>query len=167
MKYTWILLLLLLVGCKTTEKKARGYYLQNQGELAKLCLDCFGDKKEVEYVQGDVILDTLTQIDSVIVNADCPDGAVVSVNCPPNKNVYITEKRIDSVFRDRWQTLAKIKEVESDLEKSVVKIDKLESAKDKAGKSRDMWRSIALWLIAGCGVVILIIVLKNKIWRLL
>lgn len=84
-------------------------------ELAKLCLDCFGDKKEPIYIKGDTIttVDSILRVDSVRVKVDCPDGT--KVDCPPTNTItrIVKSHSTDSIQVDRWQTLAYIKIPES------------------------------------------------------
>lgn len=103
MKRFWILMMVFITGCATTEKKAKNYYLNHKDELAKLCMDCFPPK--VEYIKGkDIYLpqDTVfTKGETVYVQGDCPDGTKVSVGCPPKDTmkIYVPILRIDTVTR--------------------------------------------------------------------
>src|SRR5690606_22291785 len=85
----YLFLLLLFSGCVSVEKAER-VMRAHPTELSKLCADCF-PVKESEIVKGDtvVLIDTVSEVvsDTIRVNADCPDGTVVTVDCPPNKVV--------------------------------------------------------------------------------
>lgn len=84
-----ILVLLFLYGC-TTQKKATRWMKEHPVVLAKLCAECF-PVKPIEFIKGDtlVLLDSVVRVDSVRVEieADCPDGSKVKVDCPPTRIV--------------------------------------------------------------------------------
>lgn len=84
-----LVILVLLSGCMGV-KKAERVMRAHPVELAKLCSDCF-PVKPIEIIKGDTIVkfDSITRVDSirVEVEADCPDGTRVKVDCPPNRVV--------------------------------------------------------------------------------
>lgn len=167
MKYIYILVALILTGCATTEKKAKNYYLNNKDQLAELCLDCFEDKKEIEYIKGDTIikLDTLLKTDSVKVQIPCPDGTII--DCPPSITKYITQHShsTDTLYRDRWQTLAELelfKGKSSDLKAQLVEVNTLYQKEKESRKSLQKY-FIVLFGINAVYVIFRIVKAKLKL----
>lgn len=151
-----ILALVLLVSSCTTQKKAEKWYRNNKAELAKLCLDCFEDKKDPVYIKGDTRIDTLeVKGDTVTVEGDCPDGTKIEVDCPPNKTITINSARIDTIYKDKWQTLAHL-EVQNEL------IQDLSVKLAIATEQKNNWRAFALW---GWGLIIIFTLYKAITWR--
>jgi len=137
---TWALVVLLFTGCKVTEKKAKEYAYNHKDKLAEWCADCF-PVKESEVLKGDtiVLIDTVSEIisDTVRVQADCPDGSVVMVDCPPNKT-------ITKVVRTHSTDTIKVRDTAYE---RVLK-DERDEYKDKWAnmeQSRDTWRKRAIW----------------------
>src|SRR5690606_14884909 len=135
----YLFLLLLFSGCVSVEKAER-VMRAHPTELSKLCADCF-PVKESEIVKGDtvVLIDTVSEIisDTVRVQADCPDGSVVMVDCPPNKT-------ITKVVRTHSTDTIKVRDTAYE---RVVK-DERDEYKDKWAnmeQSRDTWRKRAIW----------------------
>src|SRR5690606_41968686 len=89
--------------------------------------------------------------DTVRVQADCPDGSKVVVDCPPNKT-------ITKVVRTHSTDTIKVRDTAHE---RVLK-DERDEYKDKWAnmeQSRDTWRTRAMWgwgmlsaLGSGCGV---------------
>lgn len=142
----------LLISCATTEKKVRDWADDNKAKFAKICLDCFSDKKEPTIKKGDttiVRLDTIINIDTTIVTADCPDGT--KVKCPPNQIKYINKysHSTDSVFRDTWQTLAQLELLKGQLKESN---EQLTSITDKYTKEKEKSAGRLKWLLILIGL---------------
>ena len=165
MKYIYILVALFLVGCATNEKKAKKYYLNHKNQLAELCLDCFSDKKEIEYIKGDTItlVDTLLTVDSIKVQIPCPDGTII--DCPPGITKYITKHSYstDTLYRDRWQTIAELelyKGKTDDLRNELYKLNNLYQKEKESRKKLQKW-FIILFSINGIYVIFRLV--KSKI----
>lgn len=94
--------ILLFVGCGINERKAKEYAYNNKDKLAEWCLDCF-PVKPIEVIRGkvDTVVNEVLRIDTtrVTVKADCPDGTIVNVDCPPEKIVtrVVTTHSTDTV----------------------------------------------------------------------
>lgn len=167
MRYLLLLSCLFLFGC-TTQKKAENWYRNHKSKLADLCLDCFGDKKEPEYIKGDtniVKLDTIINIDSTnITTLDCPDGT--KLGCPPPKVKTIQKHThsVDTVYKDRWQTLAEIESLKGVVVDKSEEINIINEKLIKEKKSKEQWRYIALIALSLVGVYLLIKSLKNKLY---
>lgn len=153
MKRFWILIMVFIAGCATTERKARNYYLEHKDELSKLCADCFPVKQE--YIKGkDVYLPQDTVFikgDTVEVQGDCPDGTKVKVKCPPSDTmkVYIPILRIDTITR---ADSAAIYYWQSEYKKTDSIKNKLILDKATLNESKNEWRKWAVIL----GAVILV-----------
>ena len=144
---TWSAVILLLTSCATTERKAKNWAYNNKEKLAEWCADCF-PVKESEVIKGDTIIrvDTISEVisDTIRVNADCPDGTTVVVDCPPNKIVTrIVQSHTTDTIKVRDSAQEKVLESRLDLYKGMF---------EEMKKSRDNWRKTALWLIGLLGV---------------
>lgn len=144
MRYLF-LLLLLLSGCVSVEKAER-VMRSHPKELAKLCADCF-PVREIEVIRGDtvVLIDTVSEVisDTIRVNADCPDGTVVTVDCPPNKI-------ITRVVKSHTTDTIKVRDTAYER----VLSDERDDYRDKwanVEQSRDTWRKRA---ILGWGILL-------------
>lgn len=141
----YLFLLLLFSGCVSVEKAER-VMRAHPTELSKLCADCF-PVKESEIVKGDtvVFIDTVSEVvsDTIRVNADCPDGTVVTVDCPPNKVV-------NRVIKSHTTDTLKVRDTAYER----VLEDERDEYKDKwanVEKSRNIWRKRAIW---GWGILL-------------
>lgn len=159
MRYIWVLLLLSVMSCKTTEKKAKAYYLENKGQLSELCKDCF-PVREVT-LKGDTVtvVDTVTTLGDTIF-VDCPDGT--KVECPPAKKITVTKTntvtdtiiRVDSALVYYYRHLANMNEKELVKEQG-----KRNKEKDRA----DKYWSWLMYILGGVGIVGLVVVMKSKL----
>lgn len=143
----WSAVILLLTSCATTERKAKNWAYNNKEKLAEWCADCFPVRKS-EVIKGDTIIrvDTISEVvsDTIRVNADCPDGTTVTVDCPPNKVITrVVKSHTTDTIKVRDSAFEMVLSNERDLYKG-----KLEEMK----KSSDNWRKTALWLIGILGV---------------
>ncbi len=153
--------LLLLAGC-TTQRKAEKWYRGNPVELAKLCLDCFGDNSTPVYVKGRT--DTIPG-ETIYIKGDsipCPDGTKikapdVKVPCPP------ATQRVDTAFRDRWETLARIKVLEAEVAESKDELEKEKARGDKLQARGDKYKKSTTILSAIIGLGFLILIIRK--WR--
>lgn len=141
----YLFLLLLFSGCVSVEKAER-VMRAHPTKLAKLCADCF-PVHESEVIRGDtvVLIDTVSEVisDTIRVNADCPDGTVVTVDCPPNKAVTrVIKSHTTDTIKVRDTAYERVLEDERDEYK-----DKWANME----QSRDMWRKRAIW---GWGVLL-------------
>jgi len=142
-----------IVGCATTEKKAKNYYLDHKDELAKLCMDCFPPK--VEYIKGkDVYLPQDTVIakgDTVFVQGDCPDGSKIKLKyaARDTMKIYIPILRIDTITR---ADSAAIKYWQEEFRKSDKSKNQLIIDKASEIESKKEWRKWALILGAAIAV---------------
>lgn len=148
MRVLILLTLLLLGGCKVTEKKAKDWAYSNKDKLAEWCIDCFKPLPQ-EVIKGDTVFrtDTLVKTDTteVIVKADCPDGTVVYTKCPPNKTVYVnTYTHTSDTVKVRYM----------DYEKAIqTKEIKIEQLQDKLVE----WRK---WTFILGGILVLLFAVK-------
>lgn len=138
-----ILAICTLISSCVTEKKARRWAYENKDKLAEWCADCF-PVKPVEIRPGIPIvkLDTITEYstDTVTVNADCPDGTVVPVKCPPNKTIKVRETitiRDSILIRD-----TAYERVLTD------RAEKADMELEKMTDTRDGWRKRFWWALA-------------------
>lgn len=151
----YLFLLLLLSGCVSVEKAER-VMRAHPTELAKLCADCF-PVRESEVIRGDtvVLIDTVSEVisDTIRVNADCPDGTVVTVDCPPNKTVT-------RVIKSHTTDTIKVRDTAYER----VLADERDDYRDKWAnmeQSRDMWRKRAIW---GWGIIFLCAAVVGLRW---
>lgn len=155
MRRFWIIVMVFITGCATTEKKAKNYYLTHKDELAELCKDCFPVKQE--YIKGkDIYLPQDTVFikgDTVEIQGDCPDGTKVKIKCPPSDTlkVYIPILRIDTITKKDsadirfWQgQFIKADKAKNDL--IIEKASEIESKKE--------WRKWALIFAAAIALFI-------------
>lgn len=161
MRYLLLLSCLFLFGC-TTQKKAENWYRNNKAKLADLCLDCFGDKKDPEYIKGEEIKIVEKVTDSVFLSVECPDGTILEPKCPPQYKVYPV--RVDTIRMDRWQTLAEIESLKGVVVDKSEEISIINEKLIKEKRSKEQWRYITLIALSLVGVYLLIKSLKNKLY---
>lgn len=140
-----ILSLFVLMGCKTTEEKARNYYLDNKAKLAELCVDCFGKNiPEPIYIKGDKVIeikrDTTRDTTTVYVEVDCPDGSKVKKKLPPTEKIEIEVLRVDTVYQDTWQTLALVEALKHKLFEESIAHTKTKTLLEEETKDKKMYR---------------------------
>lgn len=142
----WAFVVLFLTSCKVTEKKAKEYVYSHKDKLAEWCADCF-PVKESEVLKGDtvILIDTVSEIisDTVRMQADCPDGSKVVVDCPPNKV-------ITKVVKTHSTDTIKVRDTAHER----VLSDEVKEYKDKYAnmeQSRYKWRKRAIW---GWGILV-------------
>lgn len=134
------LMIFSLISSCVTEKKARRWAYEHKEKLAEWCADCF-PVKPVEIKPGRPIVlkgDTVVTIDTVKVQADCPDGT--KVDCPPNVIKTITDTlyiRDTIMIRDMAQEEVLNQQIKGKEES----LSKMENA-------RDSWRRWFLWSLA-------------------
>lgn len=143
---------ILISGCRTTEKKAKGWAYDNKDKLAEWCADCFPVKPS-EVIQGETVYlpgDTLIKKDTVTRQADCPDGS--KADCPPceDKIIRIPMLRVDTLkIRDTAYEAVLTNER-----------DKYREELNKMTESRDKYRKW-FWILVGVvGVYVLIRIKK-------
>lgn len=138
----------LLTGCIGV-KKAERIMRSHPVELAKLCADCF-PVKPIEIIKGDtiVLLDSVIRVDSVRVEveADCPDGTKVKVDCPPTKTV-------ERIKYTHTSDTVKIRDTarETVLENSIKESDR---------KAKD-WHNRFYYALGACFVLLAVLILKR------
>lgn len=140
------LIVLYLYGCKTTETKAKRYFVDHPRQFAGLCGDYYKPQETTK--PGKTIFlpgDTIIQKGDSIPCPDKPAGQKepIKVRCPDNKIIHDTVFRVDTVFRDNpGKTVA----CEEDLKISNNEIIKLkERAKNQ---ERQAWYSFFAGLLA-------------------
>lgn len=97
------LIVLYLFSCKTTERKAKEYFVKNPRSFAGLCGDYYKPQEITK--QGKTIFlpgDTIIQKGDSIPCPDKPIGSnqPVKVKCPDNKIIHDTMIRVDTIYRD-------------------------------------------------------------------
>lgn len=145
-----LLILGITSGCMSVEKAER-VMRAHPKELADLCNDCF-PVKPIEIIKGDTIIlvDTVSELvsDTIKVKADCPDGSVVVVDCPPTKTItrFVKTHSTDTVkLRDTAFETVLINE------------------RDESMRRRDGWRKAALWGWGILGGLLLILGIRKRL----
>lgn len=137
------LIIFMLSACKIKEHKARNYYLDNPEKLAKLSDMVFPIRGE--YKQGEEIKmtpDTMyLQSDTVIVQADCPDGTKVSVKCPPcdTVKIYVPVLRIDTAVKYDDRASAGLRIEMAKIEKSNIELRVKLELTERESKNKTWW----------------------------
>lgn len=99
----FVLILFLVAGCVSTEKKqanAYVYFTKNKAELTQLCDEKFPPKLPSIPIKGE----TIFLKDTVIINfidsttAKCKDGEVIKLPCPPTKIEIKEFIRVDTFY---------------------------------------------------------------------
>lgn len=143
----------LFVGCTTTEKKAKNWAYNHKDKLAEWCADCFPVKTS-ELIKGDTVtlIDSVLRVDSVRVQADCPDGT--KVDCPPTRTVTKIVKT-HSTDTIKVRDVAYERVIENKVREVTIKNDQLTKELDKMTKERNKWRKwfAFLSLAIGLGIV--------------
>lgn len=166
---------LLLSSCASYEKKlykTTKFLNENPEAAAKYCASNF--TSEPQYIKGDtkVVFDTVEiKGDSIpcpeSINPKTGEKEIVFVKCPDHKTVSKSESRIDTIYKDKPETVAKLEVQRFELEKSVKTIvvleDKLAESK-AAHKEAESKARKRLWIILGMGAgVIGYLLIKFKV----
>ena len=143
-----LVILVLLSGCMGV-KKAERVMRANPVELARLCADCF-TVKPIEVIKGDTIVrvDSITRVDSVRVEveADCPDGTRVKVDCPPTKTV-------ERIKYTHTSDTVKIRD-------TAMEIVLENSIKESNRKAKDLQKKF-YYALGACFVLLAVLILKR------
>ena len=109
-----VLAMMLLSSCYTQKKAKRDInkVRVNYPELLdRFCADEFKSDRKDSIIKGDTvkITDTFFNLDTFFV--DCPPnaGKAVKMPCPPNKTIKEYSLRVDTLYREFPESLAKIK----------------------------------------------------------
>lgn len=151
MKYSILLLLLLLLsGCMTERKRAdvfHRYARENPTELAELCADKFPPK--VATIKGKT--DTVTKRDTVKVKVPVPmPGGTDTLwaDCPPSETIYRYINRTDTIMQENTALIAELQGKLSAAEKALA----VEAALRK--KAEDASHNRLYWII-GLGIALI------------
>lgn len=135
-----------LVGCATTERKAKNWAYDNKAKLAEWCADCF-PVKPVEVIKGrvDTIVNEVLKVDSVRVTVDCPDGT--TVDCPPSKTVVrVVETHSTDTVKIRDTALETV--LENKYKNALVDNEKLSDKLADEIESKKQYRKYFFGLLA-------------------
>ena len=151
------LLLLLLAGCSSLEKKhfkAVKFFNEHENLAAEYCAGKF--PSETEFIKGDEIVKTDTVYKKEKVFVDCPDGS--KKECPEEKVIIETRYRTDTIQKTNtaYETVLKnqINEVKGD---NVVLV------KENEKISKDLKNSRRYNLALGIALAICVILIIKKL----
>ena len=122
MNKTLLLIVLILFSSCYTQKKAKKDIYKIKGNYPKLldkyCADEFRSDRKDSIIKGDTVTITDTLFDSDTFFVDCPPNAlkVVKVPCPPSKTIKEYSLRVDTLYREFPESLAKIKHLTNENE---------------------------------------------------